>query len=98
MNHIIPTVNVLTIFRAHPYLGRFLERDRPNFSDIGRTRTDLFLKLAPLRCTQPLTSVQHMVSGSLAIYKISLQSIQTYLRNKKGCASSHLQMHPIHDL
>ena len=47
MSHIIATVNARTIF-GHPYFGQFLDRYLPNFSDIGRTRTDFSLKPAPL--------------------------------------------------
>ena len=47
MIHIIAIVNL----RTHHYFGQFLDRDLRNFSDIGRTRTDFFLKLAPLLFT-----------------------------------------------
>ena len=56
--HTLPIVNV-TYQQCHPLLmfGQFsdttqlqtiLDRDLPNFADIGQTRTDFFLKLAPL--------------------------------------------------
>ena len=38
MNFIIPIINVRTIF-GHKH-ERFWDRDLPNFSDMGRTRTD----------------------------------------------------------
>ena len=50
-SHILFIYQCSDNFRAHPYFGQFVDRKLPNFSDIGRTRTDFLLKLAPL-CAQ----------------------------------------------
>ena len=38
-------------FSDEPFFGQFLDGQLPKFSDIGRTRTDFSLKVAPLVMT-----------------------------------------------
>ena len=52
MNHLISIVNLRTIFGHTANEDFFLDRYLPKFSDIGRTRTDFFLKLTPLIVTR----------------------------------------------
>ena len=77
-NHIIPLVNVRTIFGHIPTSDIFLDRDLPNFSDIGRTRTDIFLKLSPLASIPQAQQAElHMSELYLNQSTRSLQTIES---------------------
>ena len=64
-------------FRTHPYFGQFLDRDLPTFSGIGRNRTDIFMKLAPLIFIDHLT---HHITYLWNMLKI----FWTYYKEKKA--------------